>query len=177
MYEFQLKKSKWLLNALDQVEPNSQNMLFALYWIKRNAKSSFGWNVRADIQKNEKLDALLKRDGGFEDMMFALTADDISVLEQVYDAVMATEVVEHFHEPADGFQQMIALIKPAGVLAIMTNLQDDDAAFAHWYYRRDPTHVAFYRDETLAYIAHHYGLGIDRISRNVTFFTKLTDHH
>ena len=123
------------------------------------------------------LAAMMEEAGHHVSIYDPFYAPDISVLQQVYDVVMATEVVEHFHEPADGFQQMIALLKPAGVLAIMTNLQDDDAAFAHWYYRRDPTHVAFYREETLAYIAHHHGLGIDRISRNVTFFTKLTDHH
>lgn len=70
------------MNALEQVEPNSQNMLFAIYWIKRNAKTSFGWNVRADIQKNENLDKLLKRDGGFEEMMFSLSSDDILTLEK-----------------------------------------------------------------------------------------------
>ena len=95
-----------------------------------------------------------------------------SVLSAEYDAVMATEVVEHFHHPHDGFKQMLASVRAGGRLAIMTNLQDDDAAFAHWYYRRDPTHVAFYREETLAFIGEEFGLTINRISRNVTIFQK-----
>lgn len=97
---------------------------------------------------------------------------DRSVLSAEYDAVMATEVVEHFHRPHDGFKQMLASVRGGGWLAIMTNLQDDDAAFAHWYYRRDPTHVAFYREETLEFIGKEFGLKIDRISRNVTIFQK-----
>ena len=95
-----------------------------------------------------------------------------SVLSAEYDAVMATEVVEHFHHPHDGFKQMLASVRAGGWLAIMTNLQDDDAAFANWYYRRDPTHVAFYREETLAFIGQEFGLKIDRISRNVTIYQK-----
>ena len=95
-----------------------------------------------------------------------------SVLSAEYDAVMATEVVEHFHHPHDGFKQMLASVRAGGWLAIMTNLQDDDAAFANWYYRRDPTHVAFYREETLAFIGKEFGLKINRISRNVTIFQK-----
>ena len=100
-------------------------------------------------------------------------APQTSVLSKEYDAVMATEVVEHFHHPHDGFKEMLASVRPGGWLAIMTSLQDDDAAFAGWYYRRDPTHVAFYREETLAFIAKEFDLKIDRISRNVTIFQKL----
>ena len=99
-------------------------------------------------------------------------APDRSVLSAEYDAVMATEVVEHFHHPHDGFKEMLASVRPGGLLAIMTSLQDDDAAFAGWYYRRDPTHVAFYREETLAFIAKEFDLKLDRISRNVTIFQK-----
>ena len=99
-------------------------------------------------------------------------APDRSVLSSEYDAVVATEVVEHFHHPHDGFKQMLASVRAGGWLAIMTNLQDDDSAFANWYYRRDPTHVAFYREETLAFIGKEFGLKRDRISRNVTFFQK-----
>ncbi len=99
-------------------------------------------------------------------------APDLSVLSAEYDAVMATEVVEHFHHPHDGFKQMLASVRAGGWLAIMTNLHDDDGGFAGWYYRRDPTHVAFYSEETLAFIGKEFNLNLDRISRNVTIFQK-----
>ena len=97
-------------------------------------------------------------------------APDPSVLEAKYDGVMATEVVEHFHHPRKEFDRMVSLLNPGGWLAVMTTLQDDDAAFATWYYRRDPTHVAFYREETFAHIAKAYGLRLWRPSRNVALF-------
>jgi len=35
----------------------------------------------------------------------------------------------------------------------MTAFAPEDAAFARWSYRRDPTHVVFYRRETLEHLA------------------------
>ena len=115
---------------------------------------------------------MMRNDGHQVAIYDPFYAPDRSVLSAQYDAVMATEVVEHFHHPHHDFKQMLAGVRAGGWLAIMTNLQDDDAAFAGWYYRRDPTHVAFYREETFQFIAKEFGLKLDRISRNVTFFQK-----
>ena len=115
---------------------------------------------------------MMRNDGHQVAIYDPFYAPDRSVLSAQYDAVMATEVVEHFHHPHHDFKQMLAGVRVGGWLAIMTNLQDDDAAFAGWYYRRDPTHVAFYREETFQFIAKEFGLKLDRISRNVTFFQK-----
>ena len=117
--------------------------------------------------------AAMMRDDGHDVAIYdPFYAPDASLLSAEYDAVMATEVVEHFHHPHEGFKTMLACVRPGGWLAIMTNLQDDDAAFAQWYYRRDPTHVAFYREETFQFIGRHFGLELNRVSRNVTFFQK-----
>ena len=39
----------------------------------------------------------------------------------------------------------------------MTCFQNADDRFATWHYRRDPTHVVFYREETFAWLAAHFG--------------------
>jgi SAM-dependent methyltransferase len=84
--------------------------------------------------------------------------DDPKVLYDRYDFITCTEVVEHFHQPFDEFVRLNRLLKPGGWLAVMTMFQTDDAAFAHWHYRRDPTHVVFYREATFRAIArlHHW---------------------
>jgi hypothetical protein len=74
-------------------------------------------------------------------------------LTQVYDFVTCTETAEHFHRPAEEFTRLMALVRPGGWLAIMTSFQTDDARFRNWHYRMDPTHVVFYREETLRYLA------------------------
>ena len=68
---------------------------------------------------------------------------DATVLDQQFDFVTCTEVAEHFHQPHAEFTRMVALLKPGGLLALMTSFQHDDSRFADWHYRRDPTHVTF----------------------------------
>ena len=78
---------------------------------------------------------------------------DRAVLARTYDFVTCTEVVEHFYHPADQFDQLDSLLRPGGWLGVMTCFQTDDDRFANWHYRRDPTHVIFYREATLRAIA------------------------
>ena len=54
----------------------------------------------------------------------------------------------------------------------MTTFQTDDARFADWHYRRDPTHVVFYRQSTLAFIADRMGWSIETPRANVAIFRK-----
>lgn len=82
-----------------------------------------------------------------------LFLDDASVLSRRYDFVTCTEVAEHFHRPHEEFDRLGRLLRPGGWLALMTAFQTDDAAFAHWHYRRDPTHVVFYREATFHALA------------------------
>ena len=78
-------------------------------------------------------------------------------LGQRYDFVTCTEAAEHFHRPAATFEQIMGLVRPGGWLALMTCFQTDDARFANWHYRRDPTHVVFYRETTLRHLAAAHG--------------------
>ena len=58
------------------------------------------------------------------------------------------------------FARLDGLLKPGGWLAVMTCFHIDDARFANWYYRLDPTHVVFYREETMRWLAHEHRLGL-----------------
>jgi len=66
-------------------------------------------------------------------------------------------VLEHLREPAEVLDRLASLIRPSGWLGLMTSFQTDDARFANWSYRREPTHVVFYRQVTLARIAEARG--------------------
>jgi hypothetical protein len=78
--------------------------------------------------------------------------DDKSVLENDYDFIVSTEVVEHFYSPAQEFLKLKQLLKRHGQLVIMTHLYDDAIDFKQWYYHRDPTHVVFYRIKTFEWV-------------------------
>ena len=97
---------------------------------------------------------------------------DATVLDQQFDFVTCTEVAEHFHQPHAEFKRMVALLKPGGLLALMTSFQHDDIRFADWHYRRDPTHVTFYKQETFDFIAAEFRLTCEIPCKNVAFLRK-----
>lgn len=78
---------------------------------------------------------------------------DTARLGETYDFVTCTEVVEHFHAPGQEFDRLGTMLRPGGWLGVMTCFQTDDARFGDWQYRKDPTHVVFYRAETFAHVA------------------------
>jgi cyclopropane fatty-acyl-phospholipid synthase-like methyltransferase len=100
---------------------------------------------------------------------------DPAVLERRYDFITCTEVVEHLHQPADVLDRLDALLLPGGWLGIMTCFQTDDTRFAGWTYRREPTHVVFYRQATLARIAEIHGWRPDFPVKDVALMRKPGD--
>ena len=98
---------------------------------------------------------------------------DRAALDSRYDFITCTEVVEHFHQPADEFDRLDGMLRPDGWLAVMTCFQTDDARFANWHYRRDPTHVVFYREVTLRHVAGRYGWTCEVPVKDVALMRKL----
>lgn len=117
--------------------------------------------------------AAMMREAGHDMAVFdpAFFNDPVVLLRQ-YDFITCTEVVEHFHHPAAEFRKLDRLLRPGGCLAIMTHFQTDDARFANWHYRRDPTHVIFYRRETFLQLARIHGWRCVFPADNVVFLRK-----
>ncbi|MEX2380897.1 MAG: class I SAM-dependent methyltransferase [Opitutales bacterium] len=99
-------------------------------------------------------------------------APGTEVLERSYDFVTCSETVEHFHRPAEEFAHFERLLKKEGFLGVMTEILEPETSFAKWWYRRDPTHVCFYRRETMRWIAHSHGWSVTFPVRNVSIFQK-----
>jgi len=95
-----------------------------------------------------------------------------SVLSGQYDFITCTEVVEHLYQPAGVFRQLDRLLRPGGWLGVMTCFQTDDARFEHWHYRRDPTHVVFYREATFRRLAEQMGWQLEIPRKDVALFRK-----
>lgn len=98
---------------------------------------------------------------------------DTGALATTHDFITCTEVAEHFHDPAAEFRRLDALLRPGGWLALMTCFQTDDARFAQWHYRRDPTHVVFYRETTLRWLAGCHGWRCEVPCANVALMQKI----
>lgn len=95
-----------------------------------------------------------------------------------FDFIFATEVVEHFYNPADAFQKISELLQPGGILTIMTEPWISVDGFADWHYAKDITHVCFYHAKTMDYICSRYGFDIlNQDSPRVTVLKKLKNKH
>lgn len=117
--------------------------------------------------------AAMMEESGFPTSVYdPIYYPETSPLEHRYDFIACTEVVEHLHEPRAVFEQLDTMLVDGAILAVMTRWLTEDDAFAGWRYRRDPTHVCFYRLETLEWLARHLGWSVTFPARNVSFFHK-----
>ena len=87
-------------------------------------------------------------------------ADHPDALRRRYDFITATEVVEHLHHPGREFDRLFGLLRPGGVLAVMTKRVIDRERFATWHYKNDLTHVCFLADATFEWIARRRDAGL-----------------
>lgn len=92
-----------------------------------------------------------------------------AVLARDYDAVTCTEVVEHLHDPAAVMARLRGLVRAGGLLAVMTSLLEDGIDFARWHYRRDCTHVVFWRMQTFDWLARGWRWRVEAVAPGVVF--------
>lgn len=100
---------------------------------------------------------MLKEKGYHIDQYDIYYAPDKKVLQNKFDYIVCSEVMEHFHEPAKEFQLLYDLLNPEGVLICMTHIYSPEIDFKNWYYKNDKTHTFFYTDQTLEFICSHWG--------------------
>ncbi len=95
----------------------------------------------------------LVREQGFQvrgwDPFFA--PKDLPLSEEA-DLVTAIEVVEHFREPRLEFSRAARAVARGGWLALGTHTVPD-RDFATWWYKEDPTHVAFWTERAFTCLA------------------------
>ena len=117
------------------------------------------------------LKTLLNREGyqadGYDSNFFPSEESD-----KEYDLIISTETFEHFKEPRNELTRLVPRISNEGYLAVMTrfypvknNTLCPDT-FSKWYYKRDPTHVAFYCPKTFSWIADEFAMNICHNNEN-----------
>ncbi len=99
-------------------------------------------------------------------------ANDKSLLEQQYDFITASEVVEHLFKPGDVLLELWQQLNNGGYLALMTKLLIDREAFSHWHYKNDPTHVCFFSRSSFQYLASTLGAELTFIGNDVILLRK-----
>ena len=64
------------------------------------------------------------------------------------------------------------MLVKGGLLGVMTAFLIDEKDFGQWYYRKDPTHVAFYKPKTFEVIASMMNWTYEIPERDVVLFKK-----
>ncbi|MGK7296153.1 MAG: class I SAM-dependent methyltransferase [Candidatus Wenzhouxiangella sp. M2_3B_020] len=166
------ERSEYDLHRNDVDDPGYRRFLAALVepLLERVADSAIGLDYGCG--PGPALAVMVRASGRRMAVWDPIYQPDTVVLESTYDFVTCTEVVEHMHRPAEEFRCIARLLRPGGWLGIMTRFQTDDARFVDWHYRRDPTHVVFYREDTLRCIAARFGWTIEIPRTGVALLQK-----
>lgn len=115
----------------------------------------------------------LFEEAGHEVALFdCFYANEPQVFDRRYDFITATEVVEHLHRPMDELTRLWSVLKPGGVLGLMTKLVIDADAFSRWHYKNDQTHVCFFSRDTFAWLAERLGADLEIIGNDVILLTR-----
>ena len=94
------------------------------------------------------------------------------VLLKKYKFITCSEVVEHFFNPYDEFDKIDNLLDNNSWFGVMTTFLPKDDLFENWYYRRDPTHVVFYKKQTFQHIGFQRNWQVFFPSENIVLFHK-----
>jgi len=98
---------------------------------------------------------------------------DKRMLENKYDFITCTEVIEHFYCPGKEFHLLDKLLKKdGGVLGIMTQLLPQGTDFKDWWYHHDPTHVSIYSEKTFLWISEWMGWHMEIPASGVVIYSK-----
>ena len=93
---------------------------------------------------------ILKSDGFKVELYDPFFFPNKDVLLKKYKFITCSEVVEHFFNPYQEFDKINNLLDNNSWFGLMTSFLPNDNKFENWYYRRDPTHVVFYKKENFS---------------------------
>ena len=115
---------------------------------------------------------ILKKDGFNIELYDPFFFKNENIFFRKFNFITCSEVVEHFFKPYEEFNKIDGLLAEKSWFAVMTSFMTEDYLFKNWYYRRDPTHVVFYKKITFKIIANQRNWELTFPSKNLVFFHK-----
>ena len=94
------------------------------------------------------------------------------IFNNKYDFITATEVLEHLHSPGIELKRLFGMLHEGGRLGVMTRILSEEIDFQSWFYKDDPTHICFYSNKTMNYLANKYSCSVKFYSNDVAIFSK-----
>ena len=93
-------------------------------------------------------------------------------LDEQYDFITATEVLEHLRLPKQDLDRLWNCLKQGGWLGIMTRPVVDRERFPGWHYKNDRTHICFFSRETFLWLARRWAAEAFFVDPDVVLFHK-----
>jgi len=93
-------------------------------------------------------------------------------LDTNYDFITCSEVIEHTKYPGDVLKKLKALLKTNGYLVMSTGIYSRDYDFLSWQYTHDDTHINFFTDDTILWIAKNFHLDLVQKDKDLVIFSK-----
>ncbi|MEM7422444.1 MAG: class I SAM-dependent methyltransferase [Pseudomonadota bacterium] len=166
------ERAQYMLHENDVDDPRYRRFLSKLADPLAERLPPAGRGLDYGCGPGPALAAMLEQAGHSVALFDPFFFPDRAVLTGSYDFITCTEAAEHFFAPATEFERLNELLRPGGWLGVMTCFQTDDAKFATWHYRRDPTHVVFYRVKTFDVVARQNGWQMVCPAKDVALFQK-----
>jgi len=117
--------------------------------------------------------SLMFEEAGFEMKVYDhFYAKDEAVLQNKYDFITSTEVVEHLYAPKEVLDSLWLMLNEKGLLALLTQTYPEKEAFEKWWYKNDPTHVCFFSLKTMQFLAQKYKAHLEVVGKDVFIFKK-----
>jgi len=156
--------SKALLPVVAHIEKNQSRLLQSVDFEIRGLDFGCG--------PGPTLSLMFEEVGYKVDLFDVFYADNPKVFERQYDFITATEVVEHLSNPRFEMNRLFGMLKDDGILVVMTQRVTKAVDFALWYYKNDPTHICFFSEKTMHYLAQQWCVEVKFLGDNVALFFK-----
>ena len=122
---------------------------------------------------NPVLSILLQRAGYKMSIYDIFYADNPAVLDGKYDFVTCSETIEHVYDAAGAWKTLVSCAGEKGIIALMTKRLMKETDFSRWHYKNDLTHVCFYSDATLEWVARRYNYNLELVGSDMAVLTKI----
>ena len=166
------QKARYLQHNNEVDDPAYREFLGRMYYALRPHLNAGAKGLDYGAGPGPALQQMMIEDG-FDACVYDIYFHpDTSVLTVKYDFVTCTETAEHFGDPRDEFDRIDGMLLGGGWFGLMTGMLNDWADFPSWYYHRDQTHVNFFSQTTMHWLAEFYGWEARFPSQNVVLFRK-----
>ena len=116
---------------------------------------------------------IMKKDGYKIDVYDPFFFPNSNIFLKKFNFIACSEVVEHLFKPYEEFIKIDNLMDYNAWFGVMTSFMTEDYLFKDWHYRRDPTHVVFYKKKPFEVIAYQNNWNVLFPSKNIVLFNKI----